>query len=251
MTTAPSFNHVSLTILALPTAAMTISALETSSSMFCVREWTIVTVAFRCKSKNDTGNPTRFERPMTAAFLPSMSTPDRSINSKQPNGVHGTLNGIDCNCFQYPCFPPCVPVNASRATFSGCNPSTSFDGVTACKMASSSMWAGNGNWIRIPWTSSLPFSSWTVSSSVCCETSASKSYPKLAIPTWSHAFFFMLTYVWESRRLPTRTTAKPGTVKPSNFRPSISACNSFRIVAAIAFPSIIFSGGTTLPLAVV
>jgi hypothetical protein len=61
----------------------------------------------------------------------------------------------------------------------------------------------------------------------------------------------MLTYVCESRRLPTRMTANPGTVNPDVFRSSISTFSSCRIAAAIAFPSMIFSGGIVAAAVVV
>ena len=51
-------------------------------------------------------------------------------------------------------------------------------------------------------------------------TSTGRSASKDAMPTSSHAFRLLLTYVSESPRLPTRTTARPGTcklVQPSQY----------------------------------
>jgi len=59
------------------------------------------------------------------------------------------------------------------------------------------------------------------------------------MPTSSHAFFLFRTYVCESFRSPTSTTASPGTFPHLAFSPSTSALSSCRIVAAVSLPSMI------------
>ena len=50
-------------------------ARPTISGRFFVREWQIVTVALRCRSRSATGLPTISLRPITTAFAPSILTP--------------------------------------------------------------------------------------------------------------------------------------------------------------------------------
>lgn len=59
------------------------------------------------------------------------------------------------------------------------------------------------------------------------------------MPTSSHAFFLLRTYVCESFLSPTNTTARPGALSYLALSPSTSTFNSWRMVAAVAFPSII------------
>ena len=47
----------------------------------------MVTVAFFCIRRRETGMPTMLERPITTASFPSMTQPERSISSMQPCGV--------------------------------------------------------------------------------------------------------------------------------------------------------------------
>jgi hypothetical protein len=68
-----------------------------------------------------------------------------------------------------------------------------------------------GSCTRMPCTSGLAFSCCTTSSTSCCVAVSGRSAPKDAMPTSSQALRFMRTYVCESLRSPTITTAKPGT----------------------------------------
>lgn len=82
----------------------------------------------------------------------------------------------------------------------------------------------------------------TLATSSACVMSAERSMPTERMPISVQAFFFMRTYVAESRRSPTSTTARPG-VTPSVSRISSTwVLSSARIVAAMAFPAVELGG---------
>ena len=90
MTVAPGFPQSPFTISGRPTAATRMSASAATRARSFVREWQIVTVAFRCRSSSAIGFPTMSLRPMTTARAPAIATPDRSSSSMMPAGVHDT-----------------------------------------------------------------------------------------------------------------------------------------------------------------
>lgn len=70
-----------------------------------------------------------------------------------------------------------------------------------------------------------------------CATSCGKSKPNEDRPISAQAFFFMRTYVAESFRSPTRTTARPGTCPPLSCENAATfSFSSARISAAVALP---------------
>ena len=73
--------------------------------------------------------------PITRASFPEISSPVDLIISKIPKGVQGISLASPITNFP---------------TFIGWNPSTSFDGVTAFRTFSESMFFGNGNCTNIP-----------------------------------------------------------------------------------------------------
>ena len=73
----------------LPIAATRMSARRTTSAMFGVRLWQIVTVASRLLSRAATGMPTMLLRPRTTAVAPAIGTPLRSSKTMQPAGCKG------------------------------------------------------------------------------------------------------------------------------------------------------------------
>src|SRR5207244_10157220 len=80
------------------------------------RECAIVTVAFSLSSNCTSGRPTRLERPITIAFMPSSEACTLLVRMMQPSGVQGDSAAK----------PP-----ASRPALFGCRPSTSLAGSIA------------------------------------------------------------------------------------------------------------------------
>mmetsp|Transcript_45473 Transcript_45473/g.117829 ORF Transcript_45473/g.117829 Transcript_45473/m.117829 type:complete len:208 (-) Transcript_45473:244-867(-) len=199
MMAAPGLTHSFLIIWAWPAAAMMMSASFTTSAMFGVRECAMVTVASRSLSSMAAGRPTMLERPTTTARLPLIGMPQRSSSTMQPAGVQGTNSGVR-------------PFMHSLPMLSGWKPSTSFSRLTAAKIVSSSICFGRGSCTRMPWTAGSLLNFSTTLSSSACVMSPGRSAPNDTMPTSSHAFFFMRTYVCESFRSPTITTASPGTL---------------------------------------
>ena len=72
-----------------------------ATSRRCVTR-TTVTVASRRMSSSVAGMPTMLERPITTALLPAISTPERSMSSMQPLGVHATYMGSRPRCARKP-----------------------------------------------------------------------------------------------------------------------------------------------------
>ena len=78
-----------------------------------MREWQIVTVAWRWSRSSAAGLPTMSLRPITTAFAPCSSTSYSSSSASTPSGVPGTCAGVPAS---------------SRPAFSGGMPSTSLTG---------------------------------------------------------------------------------------------------------------------------
>src|SRR5262249_47529550 len=93
ITTAPGLIQSPRTSCALPIAATRTSAPPTSAARSRVREWQIVTVAWRSSSRKAAGLPTRLLRPTTVARAPLSSTPVLSSRRMMPSGVHGRRPG--------------------------------------------------------------------------------------------------------------------------------------------------------------
>mmetsp|Transcript_23899 Transcript_23899/g.56946 ORF Transcript_23899/g.56946 Transcript_23899/m.56946 type:complete len:294 (-) Transcript_23899:58-939(-) len=227
MSAAPGFTHSRLIMPGCPAAATTMSACRTMSSMPCVRECTMVTVASLSLRSMAAGRPTMLLRPTTTARLPLISTPQRSSRTMQPMGVHGTKSGSR-------------PFMQSLPMLSGWKPSTSFSMLMAERTASSSICEGNGSWTKMPWTSGSALYLSTTAMSCSWVMSSGRSEPKEAIPTSSQAFFFILTYVCESFRSPTITTASPGTLPCTSFIRSTACLISERTAAATFLPDMTF-----------
>ena len=79
----------------------------------------------------------------------------------------------------------------------------------------------------------------TTASTSSSVASPGRSVPKDSIPASAHAFFFERTYVSESLRSPTSTTARPGTLSVLSFIAATFARTSSRTVSAMALPSMI------------
>ena len=91
MTATPSFTMSPVTNFGLPIATTRISAWRVISARSFVREWQMVTVAFRSSRSFETGSPTIWLRPMTTAFLPSIGTLASSSSFMMPFGVQGMV----------------------------------------------------------------------------------------------------------------------------------------------------------------
>ena len=76
--------------------AITMSASRHTAAGSGVCECMMVTVASRCMRRSETGIPTMFERPITAALWPAMGTPDRSSSSMQPCVGGFKMSGSKC-----------------------------------------------------------------------------------------------------------------------------------------------------------
>ncbi len=74
ITTAPGLIQEPRIISARPTAATTTSPVRTTEGRSTVREWQIVTVAWRESSRMAAGFPTMLLRPTTTACFPFRST---------------------------------------------------------------------------------------------------------------------------------------------------------------------------------
>src|SRR5581483_67704 len=93
ITVAPALTMSGETRCVRPTAATSTSASSVWRSRSCVREWQIVTVAFRCRSRCAIGFPTIAERPITTARAPSSGISYSSSMRMIPSGVPGTSVG--------------------------------------------------------------------------------------------------------------------------------------------------------------
>mmetsp|Transcript_39001 Transcript_39001/g.54183 ORF Transcript_39001/g.54183 Transcript_39001/m.54183 type:complete len:255 (+) Transcript_39001:295-1059(+) len=234
MITTPGFTQLFFTMAGWPQHAIIMSALLTSSWMLVVLECTMVTVASRFSSSMAAGIPTMLDRPTTTACLPAICTPVRSSSSMQPLGVQGTNRGSR-------------PFIESCPMFRGWNPSTSFSMLMAAKTVCSSMCLGSGSCTKIPCTLGSALKAFTTSSTCCCVAVSGRSLSKEAIPTSAHFFRFILTYVWESLRIPTMTTAKPGTFPVFSFIAEISTLISSVMIADISLPLITVAGSRLTP----
>ncbi len=103
---------------------------------------------------------------------------------------------------------------------------------------------GRGSCTRTPWTrgSSSYLLTWRTTSA--SGDSSGKVMLNDWNPTSSQALFLLRTYVSESVRDPTKTTARPGTFPTDFFICSTSLEISQRISWAIAFPSMMFAAGS-------
>ena len=173
------------------------------------------------------------DRPTTTAFFPLRSTPDRSSSTMQPLGVQGMKSGS-------------WPFMLSLPMLRGWKPSTSFSSEISASTFSSFMCLGSGSWTRMPWQSGSALKSRTTCSTSSSLQSSGISLWKETIPASSHALRFMRTYVCESGRLPTMTTARPGALPYLAFSSATSTLISSRMVAAMALPSMIFSASGLL-----
>ena len=97
----------------------------------------MVTVAFSLSSNCTSGRPTRLERPMTMAFMPSSEACTLLVRMMQPSGVQGDSAAS----------PP-----ARRPALFGCSPSTSLAGSMAVMIVSVSSDFGSGSCTRMPCT---------------------------------------------------------------------------------------------------
>ena len=121
---------------ARPVARITTSPLRTMAGRLLVREWHVVTVAWRSSRSTLTGLPTTKLRPTTTTRLPAMGMSYASSISMQAAAVQGA-------------YPGPRPVNTA-AMEPRPMPSTSFAGLSASQTASSSNWAGRGRNMRQP-----------------------------------------------------------------------------------------------------
>mmetsp|Transcript_24673 Transcript_24673/g.62656 ORF Transcript_24673/g.62656 Transcript_24673/m.62656 type:complete len:234 (-) Transcript_24673:241-942(-) len=227
-TAAPGLTHAPVTYSALPHAAIRMSASAAICCALGVRECTMVTVASRFCSSSAAGRPTMLERPTTTARLPAMGTPDRSSSSMQPFGVQGTNSGLR-------------PRMASAPMFCGWKPSTSFSMSMASSTRCSLMCLGRGSCTRMPCTlGSALYAATTLSTSSSLAVSG-RSVEKDSKPTSTELFFLLRTYVSESLRLPTSTTARPGVLPVFAFSSFTSAAISPLMSSAIFLPSMILA----------
>ncbi len=114
----------------------------------------MVTVAFSLSSNCASGRPTRLERPMTMAFMPSSEACTLLVSMMQPSGVQGDSASK----------PP-----ASRPALFGCRPSTSLAGSMALMTASVFRPFGSGSCTRMPCTAGSRLSFATTASRSACE----------------------------------------------------------------------------------
>ncbi len=107
-----------------PAAATMMSARRHSAARSRVRECPMMTVALAASNSEAIGRPTIVDRPTIRARAPSSATPACDNNRITPAGVQGTIAGSPM---------------ASRPTFSGWKPSTSFPGSIASTIACGGM----------------------------------------------------------------------------------------------------------------
>jgi len=100
------------------------------------------------------------------------------------------------------------------------------------------MCLGIGNCTKIPCTFGSALYAATTANTSSSVASSGKSVPNDVIPASSHAFFFDRTYVCESLRSPTSTTASPGVFPVLAFIAATLSRTSSRTVAAMDLPSI-------------
>ena len=132
-----------------------------------VRECAIVTVAFSLSSSCTSGRPTRFERPITIAFMPASEARTLLVRMMQPSGVQGDSAAR----------PP-----ASRPALFGCSPSTSLAGSMASMTVLGVERFGSGSCTRMPCTAGSPLSFAISASSSACATSAGSPCSNDAMP---------------------------------------------------------------------
>jgi len=118
-------------------------------------------------------------------------------------------------------------------------PSTSLSTAMRVNTALSLTWLGSGSCTRMPCTSSLALSASTCSKICSCVAVSGNSMSTDRNPTSPATFFFIFTYVCESLRVPTSTTASPGLMPWFSDSARASAAISRCSAAAIALPSII------------
>ena len=95
-TVAPGLTKSGVTNAGRPSAATRMSASRATRGRSAVREWQMVTVAWRCSSSSAIGLPTMSLRPMTTARAPAIGMLDRSSSSITPDGVHATSAARFC-----------------------------------------------------------------------------------------------------------------------------------------------------------
>ena len=226
MTTAPSETISAVTNFGRPIATTRISARRVTSARFLVRLWAIVTVAFWSKRSFDTGRPTMFERPITTASLPAISTPAVWSIRIMPFGVQGSVQGCFCQ---------------RAATLAGWKPSTSFFTSMAAITLSSEICFGSGSCTRIPSTSSSAFSSAIRASSSSSVMVASRRIVEFLIPTSADAFALPVTYDTLAGLSPTKITARCGTRPYFSGKVLTSSAIAAFILADSSLPLIIIS----------
>src|SRR5262245_51632571 len=175
-TVAPGFTNARVTNAGRPIAATRMSASRATAGRSRVREWQIVTVAFRCSSSSAIGLPTMSLRPMTTARAPAMGMFYRSSSSMMPEGVAGAT---------------AARFWTSRPTLTGWNPSTSLSGRIASKTrrsAASPSAGGSGDWTRMASWTSLRFSRSTTASSWSSVVVAGSRSRSARTPTSPAAF---------------------------------------------------------------
>ena len=121
-----------------------------------MREWQMVTVAFRASSSWAIGLPTSTERPTTTASAPDRGTSYSSSSVMTPAGVHGRSPGRPW---------------ASSPALAVVSPSTSFSAGMRAISASESRCFGVGSCSRMPETAGSAASSSMSAAAVAWSTS--------------------------------------------------------------------------------
>ena len=123
----------------------------------------------------------------------------------------------------------------SSPWFSGCNPSTSFNGEVAFCSSKMSIGdsGGNGDCTMMPCTFGSAFNRSINDSASSKDASAARNSSNATIPHSAAALYFIPTYIFEAGSSPISTSTKPG-VTPAR---ATRSATSLRTCAAIALPS--------------